>query len=90
MNRSVLLYRLLDQLLVGGCSVTVALKHDPVWVLTPLTDASSGGEGVKVETRNNVVQLSGFVDSAATMSKAVEIARSVEGVTSVKNDMRLK
>jgi hyperosmotically inducible protein len=37
-----------------------------------------------------VVQLSGFVDSTATMNKAVEIARSVEGVSSVKNDMRLK
>ena len=45
---------------------------------------------INVETRKNVVQLSGFVDSTATMNKAVEIARSVEGVSSVKNDMRLK
>jgi osmotically-inducible protein OsmY len=34
--------------------------------------------------------LSGFVDSTESMNKAVAIARSVEGVSSVKNDMRLK
>jgi osmotically-inducible protein OsmY len=45
---------------------------------------------ISVETHKNVVQLSGFVDSKASMSKAVAIARSVEGVTAVKNDMRLK
>jgi osmotically-inducible protein OsmY len=30
------------------------------------------------------------VDSSASMNKAVAIARSVEGVSSVKNDMRVK
>jgi osmotically-inducible protein OsmY len=45
---------------------------------------------INVETHKNVVQLSGFVDSNASMNKAVAIARSVEGVSAVKNDMRLK
>jgi osmotically-inducible protein OsmY len=45
---------------------------------------------INVETYKNVVQLSGFVDSTASMDKAVAIARSVEGVSSVKNDMRLR
>jgi len=36
------------------------------------------------------VQLSGFVSSRADINKAVEVARSVNGVKSVKNDMRLK
>jgi osmotically-inducible protein OsmY len=45
---------------------------------------------INVETNKNVVQLSGFVDSTASMTKAVAIARSVEGVSSVKNDMRLR
>jgi osmotically-inducible protein OsmY len=45
---------------------------------------------ITVETHKNVVQLSGFVDSTESMNKAVAIARSVEGVSSVKNDMRLK
>jgi len=45
---------------------------------------------IKVETYKGVVQLSGFVSSEANIKKAVEVARSVKGVTSVKNDMQLK
>lgn len=45
---------------------------------------------INVETFKGAVQLSGFVSSQANISKAVEVARSVRGVTSVKNDMRLK
>lgn len=45
---------------------------------------------INVETYKGVVQLSGFVNSEADIKKAVEVARSVKGVTSVKNDMRLK
>src|SRR4030095_13904866 len=36
------------------------------------------------------VQLSGFVNSVADQNKAVEVARGVSGVNSVKNDMQLK
>jgi len=45
---------------------------------------------INVETFKGVVQLSGFVSSRADINKAIEIARSVKGVHSVKNDMRLK
>ena len=45
---------------------------------------------INVETFKGVVQLSGFVNSSADIDKAVEVARSVKGVESVKNDMRLK
>jgi osmotically-inducible protein OsmY len=45
---------------------------------------------INVETFKGVVQLSGFVSSPAAESKAVEVARAVPGVKSVKNDMRLK
>jgi len=45
---------------------------------------------INVETFKGVVQLSGFVNSRADINRAVEVARSVPGVTSVKNDMRLK
>lgn len=45
---------------------------------------------INVETFKGVVQLSGFVNSQADINKAVEVARNVKGVTSVKNDMRLK
>jgi osmotically-inducible protein OsmY len=45
---------------------------------------------INVETFKGVVQLSGFVNSQADINKAVEIARGVKGVKSVKNDMRMK
>ena len=45
---------------------------------------------INVETFKGVVQLSGFVSSQANIDKAVEIARQVKGVKSVKNDMQLK
>jgi osmotically-inducible protein OsmY len=45
---------------------------------------------IKVETYKGVVQLSGFVESQQSESKAVELAQNVSGVKSVKNDMRLK
>ena len=45
---------------------------------------------ISVETFKGVVQLSGFVSSQSNINKAVEITRGVKGVTSVKNDMRIK
>jgi osmotically-inducible protein OsmY len=42
---------------------------------------------IGVETMQNVVQLSGFVDSEQTKARAGERARSVEGVREVKNDL---
>ena len=45
---------------------------------------------INVETFKGVVQLSGFVTSAALANKAVEITRQISGVKSVKNDMRVK
>jgi osmotically-inducible protein OsmY len=45
---------------------------------------------INVETFKGVVQLSGFVNSKADINQAIEVARKVKGVTSVKNDMRLK
>lgn len=45
---------------------------------------------INVETFKGVVQLSGFVRSQADIDQAVKVARSVGGVKSVKNDMRLK
>jgi hyperosmotically inducible protein len=45
---------------------------------------------IKVKTFKGEVQLSGFVSSREAMNRAVELARGVKGVTSVKNDMQLK
>ena len=45
---------------------------------------------INVETFKGIVQLSGFVSSAANESTAMRVASNVGGVKSVKNDMRLK
>ena len=45
---------------------------------------------INVETFKGVVQLSGFVNSRADIDKAVQVARGVAGVKSVKNAMQVK
>ncbi len=60
--------------------VKAAIVDDPVVKATE----------VNVETFKGVVQLSGFVGSSTAMYRAVSIASGVRGVTSVRNDMRIK
>ncbi len=55
-----------------------------------LAEDSLKSSEINVESFKGVVQLSGFVSSQADINKAVEIARHVKGVKSVKNDMRVK
>ena len=43
---------------------------------------------VKVETTDGVVQLSGAVDSQAQSDRAESIAKAIDGVKSVKNDLK--
>jgi len=45
---------------------------------------------ISVETFKGIVQLSGFVNSQQAVDKAGQIARSVSGVTSVKNNLIVK
>ena len=58
------------------------------WITTKvksslLADSDVAGLDVEVETVNGEVRLSGAVDSQAQIDRAVEIARGIEGVTSV-------
>jgi osmotically-inducible protein OsmY len=53
-------------------------------------EASLKSAEINVETFKGVVQLTGFVSSRASIEKAVDVARGVKGVTSVRNDMRVK
>ena len=45
---------------------------------------------IHVETEKGVVMLSGFVDKKADADKAVRLAKSIEGVTSVKSAIKVK
>lgn len=55
-----------------------------------LAEPSLSSTEINVETFKGVVQLSGFVSSQAEINKAIDVARSIRGVASVKNDMLLK
>ncbi len=55
-----------------------------------LNEPSLSSAEINVETFKGVVQLSGFIRSNRDADKAVELAGTVGGVKSVKNDMRLK
>ena len=45
---------------------------------------------ISVETFKGIVQLSGFVNNQKAVDKAVEIANSVKGVKSIKNNLIVK
>jgi len=55
-----------------------------------LEEPSLKSAEINVETSKGRVQLTGFVSSRADINKAVEVAKGVKGVKSVKNDMILK
>lgn len=55
-----------------------------------LADASIKSADISVATRKGEVQLSGFVNNQGQIDRAVEVARAIEGVTQVSNDMSLK
>jgi osmotically-inducible protein OsmY len=53
-------------------------------------DPEAKATEVKVDTYKGVVQLSGFVYSRDSAKRAVEVAKSIEGVKSVVNKMSIK
>ena len=60
-------------------------------VKTALMDADDVKSGqINVETKGGVVQLSGFVSSAAMKAKASEVAAAVDGVKKVNNVLVVK
>lgn len=76
-------------------NTTVGNKIDDGFITTQVKSALLADPSVKsfdiaVVTRNGEVQLSGFVDSQAQIDQAFNIARWVEGVTKVGNEMSIK
>ena len=55
------------------------------------TDVGARAAGsLNVETYGGVVELSGFADSQDQASRAAQAAKKVQGVRSVKNEIRVK
>ncbi|NDJ59024.1 molecular chaperone OsmY [Enterobacteriaceae bacterium 4M9] len=55
-----------------------------------LADDMVPSRNVKVSTTDGVVQLSGTVESQAQSDRAESVAKAVDGVKSVKNDLQIK
>ena len=78
-----------------GAPSTVGNKIDASIITTKvkaalLNDADIKSFDISVVTRIDEVLLSGFVNNQAQMDRAIEIARTVEGVAKVTNEMSLK
>lgn len=74
---------------------TVGGKVDDTIVTGKIKAALLADENVKsldirVITRQGEVQLSGFVNSQGQIDRALEVARRIEGVVSVSNEMSVK
>jgi len=72
---------------VGSATSDQAISENVRSALASNPDTST--PRIKVSTSEGVVQLAGFVDTSEQRSEAGSIARSVQGVRSVDNDLRL-
>lgn len=87
---------------IVGCASTASDKHESAGQYIDDAAVTTGVKAaivkepslkvaeINVETYKGVVQLSGFVSSAENIATATSVARTVNGVKSVKNDLRLK
>ena len=90
----------LSLLALGACSVTSGQKSPGEFVDDSLIttqvkaafvrDSEINAFEINVETYKGVVQLSGFVSSRNSANRAVELARQVNGVKAVRNDMQIR
>lgn len=93
-------FALIAVLIVGACAETSKREStgdyvDDSAITAKVKTAILGEPGLKslqigVETYQNSVQLSGFVDSALARSRAAQLAAAVPGVKSVRNDLVVK
>jgi len=83
---------------VSGCAATGSASGqaiDDTAITTGVKAAINGNPNLSVseldvDTERGVVQLSGFVSSADDVAAAADAARTVRGVKSVRNDLRLR
>ena len=85
---------------LAGCGSTAGLlatstKVDDSTITLGVTEAIKRSTelvtaDIDVATSEGIVQLSGYVSSAESVATAASVARTVKGVKSVRNDLRLK
>ena len=69
---------------LDDATVTAKVKADLI------KDDAVKSTDIRVETSSGVVQLSGFVGSDEIRQRAEQLAHSVEGVKSVRNDLEIQ
>jgi hyperosmotically inducible protein len=69
---------------IDDTNITTAVKSKLA------VDKASSMARVGVETNRGVVQLTGVVENAATRDRAASIARSVDGVKKVVNNLQVQ
>jgi hyperosmotically inducible protein len=82
---------------ISGCSATATRQStgeyvDDAAITTKVKTAFVRDEmvNVKVDTFKGVVQLSGFVDTAAQKERAASLAGAIPGVVEVRNNISVK
>ncbi|MGH8729477.1 MAG: BON domain-containing protein [Burkholderiales bacterium] len=79
----------------AGYDSTIGQKVDDTAITSKvktalMADPDIKGMNINVTTMNGEVKLEGKVASEGQMKKAMEIARGVEGVTGVQNNLEVK
>lgn len=97
-NFAVLLVVLLS-LALAGCAADTKKQTVEYFDDTTITtkvkaklfdDPQTSGFAISVKTYHGMVQLSGFVNGDKEKSRAEELARTVPGVKTIKNDLIIK
>jgi hyperosmotically inducible periplasmic protein len=84
-----------NDLRVSDADQTVGSRIDDGLITTQVkaklvADSRTDAYKINVTTSGGVVQLSGFVDNSDAKQRAGEIARSVDGVSNVRNDLEIR
>ena len=84
-----------NNVVLKGGPTTVGKKVDAGIITSKVKTALLGDPSVKsfdiaVVTRDDEVLLTGFVDNQAQVERAMQVARGIEGVRMVRNEMSIK
>lgn len=78
-----------------GAATSLGNKVDDAVITTKvkaalLADPSIKSLDIAIVTRQGGVQLSGFVNNQTQIDRAIEVARSIDGVSNINNEMSIK
>lgn len=78
-----------------GAATSIGNKVDDAVITTKvkaalLADPSIKSLDIAIVTRQGGVQLSGFVNNQTQIDRAIEVARAIDGVSNINNEMSIK